>query len=83
MTQAFTTNQSEVFLDAQAPFTQDAEHLATRTCKLYMEHTAVNGSVHTGCKQHKRVCTQISAQIHLSILCEWGLSVATLALLQG
>ncbi len=24
-----------------------------------MEHTAVNGSVHTGCKQHQRVCMQI------------------------
>ena len=41
-----------------------------------MEHTAVNGSVHTGCRQHQRVCTQICVQICLCVLCEWGLSMA-------
>ncbi len=35
-----------------------------------MEHTAVNGSVHTGCKQHQRVCAQ-----NLRVLCEWGPSI--------
>ncbi len=34
-----------------------------------MEHTAVNGSVHTGCTQHQRVCMLIC----LCVLCEWGL----------
>ncbi len=34
-----------------------------------MEHTAVNESVHTGCKQHQSICTQIC----LRVLCEWGL----------
>ena len=38
-----------------------------------MGHTVVNGSVHTGCKQHQRVCTQICTQICLRVLCEWGL----------
>ena len=38
-----------------------------------MEHTAVNGSVHTGCMQHQRVCTQICVQIYLRVLCERGL----------
>ncbi len=37
-----------------------------------MGHTTVNGSVHTGCKQHQRVCTQICAQICFRVLCEWG-----------
>ncbi len=35
-----------------------------------MEHTAVNGSVHIGCKQHQRVCMQIC----FGVLCEWGLT---------
>ncbi len=38
-----------------------------------MEHTAINGSIHTGCKQHQRVCVQICVQICLCVLCEWGL----------
>ena len=38
-------------------------------CKQIMGHTVVNGSVHTGCKQHQRVCTQIC----LRVLCERGL----------
>ncbi len=38
-----------------------------------MEHTAVNGSVHTDCTQHQRVCTQICLQICLRVLCEQGL----------
>ncbi len=38
-------------------------------CTQIMEHTAVNGSVHTSCKQHQRVCTQIC----LYVLCERGL----------
>ncbi len=41
-------------------------------CMQIMEHTAVNGSVHTGCKQHQSVCMQICAQICFGILCEWG-----------
>ncbi len=40
-----------------------------------MEHTIVNGSVHTGCMQHQRVCTQICVQICLSVLCERGLKI--------
>ena len=32
-----------------------------------------NGSVHTGCTQHQRVCTQICVQICLRILSERGL----------
>ncbi len=44
-------------------------------CMQIMEHTAVNGSVHTGCKQHQRVCTQICMQICLRILCEQGLEL--------
>ncbi len=40
------------------------------TCMQIMERTAVNGSVHTGCKQHQRVCTQICMQICLCVLCE-------------
>ncbi len=35
-----------------------------------MKHTVVNGSVHTTCKQHQRVCTQIWTLICLRILCE-------------
>ncbi len=42
-----------------------------------MEHTAVNGSVHTSCKQHQRVCTQICVQICLRVLCEWGIKLLT------
>ncbi len=37
-----------------------------------MEHTAVNGSVPTGCKQHQSVWMQICGQICLCVLCEWG-----------
>ncbi len=48
--------------------------------KQIMEHTAVNGSVHTGCKQHQRVYTQICAQICLRVLCEWGLTRQKLCL---
>ena len=48
--------------------TQDAEHLATGTRKLW--NTAVNGSVHTAHKQqHQRICKQICFRI----LCERGL----------
>ncbi len=32
------------------------------------------GSVHTSCKQHQRVCTQICAQICLCVLCECRLT---------
>ena len=39
----------EMFVE-KPPFTQDAEHLATAHAN--MGHTMVNGSVHTGCKQH-------------------------------
>ncbi len=39
---------------SQAQFTQDAEHLATGTMQT-MEHTAVNGTVHTTHKQHQRI----------------------------
>ena len=39
-----------------------------------MVHTTVNGSDHTGCKQHQRVCMQICMQICLCVLCEWGLT---------
>ncbi len=35
----------------------------------------VNGSVHTGCKQHQRVCTQIC----LRVLCEQGLTLTLYA----
>ncbi len=44
-------------------------------CKQIMGHTAVNGSVHTGCKQHQRLCAQICMQICLRALCERGLRV--------
>ncbi len=39
-----------------------------------LEHIIINGSVHTGCKQHQRVCMQICMQICLCILCERGLT---------
>ena len=39
--------------------------------KQIMGHTVVNASVHTGCKQYQRVCTQIC----LRVLCEQGLSI--------
>ena len=55
-----------------APFTQDAEHLVEGTSQA-MGHIAANGSVHTGCTQHQRVCVQICMQICLHILCELGL----------
>ena len=48
-----------------------SQHLQDRRMQI-MEHTAVNGRVHTGCKQHQRVCTQICAQICFRVLCEWG-----------
>ena len=35
-----------------------------------MEHLVVNGSVHTACKQHQRVCMQSCAQMCLCVLCE-------------
>ncbi len=38
-----------------------------------MKHTAVNGSVHTGCKQYQKGFAQICAQICLRLLCEWVL----------
>ena len=47
-------------IDLWARFTQDAEH------------TVVNGSVHTACKQHQRLCAQICVQICLRVLCERG-----------
>ena len=34
-------------------------------------------SVHTGCKQHQRVCTQICMQICSRVLCEWGHKTVT------
>ncbi len=36
-----------------------------------MEHIVVNGSVHTACKQHERVCMQMC----LRVLCEWALNM--------
>ncbi len=39
-----------------------------------LEHIIINGSVHTGCKQHQKVCTQIGMQICLRVLCERGLT---------
>ena len=42
----------------KAPFTQDADHLATTSTKI-MEHTVANGSVHTARKQHQRICVHI------------------------
>ncbi len=42
-----------------------------------MEHIVVNGSVHTACKQHQRVCKQICVQICFCILCERDLRVKT------
>ncbi len=47
-------------------------------CNMRMqiiEHTVVNRSVHTGCTQHQRVCTQIGVQVCLCLLCERGLNV--------
>ncbi len=43
-----------------------------------MEHTAVNGSVHTACKQHQMVCKQICVQICLRVLCERGLATVVI-----
>ncbi len=37
-----------------------------------MEHIVVDGSVHTACKQHQRIFTQICMQICLCVLCELG-----------
>ncbi len=34
-----------------------------------LEHIMINGIVHTGCKQHQKLCTQIC----LRVLCERGL----------
>ncbi len=62
--------------EVKAPFTQDAEHVAT-TCMQIMEHTAVNGSVHTAHKQHQRICMQICAQMGFRVLCELGLRFST------
>ena len=67
-----TLQQHSPFLQDAAPFTQDAGHLAEGTSQA-MGHIAANGSVHTGCTQHQRVCMQISMQICLHILCELGL----------
>ncbi len=61
------------YLFSEALFTQEAEHLATRM--QIMEHTAENRSIHTGCKQHQRVCMQICAQIYLRVLCVRGLRI--------
>ena len=38
-----------------------------------IRHILVNGSVHTGCKQHQKVCIQIC----LRVLCERGHKMAT------
>ncbi len=35
-------------------------------CMQIIEHIVVNGSVHTACKQHQRVCMQM----YLRVLCE-------------
>ena len=40
------------------------------TCRQIMEHTTVNRSVHTACKQNQRVCTQICMQMSFRVLCE-------------
>ena len=40
-----------------------------------LEHIIINGSVHTGCKQHQRVCMQICVQTCLRILCEQSLTL--------
>ena len=61
-----------VLIKNAALFTQDAEHLAEDTTQA-MGHIAPNGSVHTGCTQHQRVCMQIGVQICLGVLCEPGL----------
>ena len=39
--------------------------------KQILEHIMVNRSVHTGCKQHQRICMQMC----LRILCEQGLKI--------
>ncbi len=53
------------WLVPKAPFTQDAEHLATRARKLW--NTSSSMGVFT-----QRVCRQICMQICLRVLCEWG-----------
>ncbi len=42
-----------------------------------MEHTIANGSVHTGCKKHQRVCMHICTQICLRVLYEQGLGLTS------
>ncbi len=43
------------------------------------EHIMVIGSVHTGCKQYQRVCTQICMQMCKRVLCERGLIICPLS----
>ncbi len=37
-----------------------------------LKHTAVNGSVHTACTQHQRICVKFCIQICFHILCVLG-----------
>ncbi len=43
-----------------------------------MERIVVNGSVHTGCKQHQRFSTKFCVQICLRVLCERGHTISEL-----
>ena len=41
---------------------------------LQQAHIVVNESIHTACKQHQRVCTQICVEMCLRVLCERALT---------
>ncbi len=58
----------------QAPFTQDAEHLATGAHKLWDTLWSMGVFTHTACKHHQRVFF-LCVQICFWVLCEWGPSV--------
>ena len=58
--QKASTNRT---VELEAPFTQDAEHLATTHTQI-IEHTAVNASVHTDGTQHQRIlCANLYANV--------------------
>ncbi len=65
----FIRTTEGIFRPTAGPCSHRTQSTSQQAYMQIMEHTVVNWSVHTACKQHHRVCVQIS----LRVLWEWGL----------
>ena len=54
------------------PSSHRTQNTSQQAYMQMVEHTVINRSVHTACKQHQRICMQISMQICFRVLCERG-----------